>query len=215
MNELPKSFEINGFAVLDGVVPDQEIMAIERNLAGLSIDKAGTRNVLINEWCAQLAQSLKRQALISSCLPENAVAVQCTYFEKSHAQNWLVALHRDCSIPVKSQFKAPGWSQWSEKEGISYVRPPENVLESLVAIRVHLEDNSEKNAPLQVVPGSHNTCESSGARTKCLVRKGGIVLMRPLLLHASSKLLEGSRRVLHFIYGPQRLPDGAEWAYAV
>lgn len=215
MNELTKSFDSNGFAVVDGVLSDDEIIVIERNLAGLGIDKAGSRNVLINEWCARLAKTLKRHKIVSSYLPRNAVAVQCTYFEKSSGKNWLVALHRDYSIPVKRQFEASGWSQWSEKEGAFYARPPMDVLESLIAIRVHLEDNTKTNAPLHVVPGSHNTCQNSGTRTECLVRKGGIVLMRPLLLHASSKLLEGSRRVLHFTYGFHSLPDGAEWAYAV
>ena len=143
MNELAKSFENNGYAILDDVVPDDEIIAIERNLASLSIDKVGTRNVLITEWCGRLAIFIKRHAIVSSYLPENAVAVQCTYFEKSLNQNWLVSIHRDYSIPLKGKINAPGWSQWSEKEGVIYGRPPESVLRSLVAIRVHLEDNTE------------------------------------------------------------------------
>jgi hypothetical protein len=44
------------------------------------------------------------------------------------------------------------------------------------------------------------------------VPKGGAMIMRPLLLHASSKSSVGlPRRVLHFVYGPAALPEGLCW----
>ena len=42
-----------------------------------------------------------------------------------------------------------------------------------------------------------------------------MMLMRLLLLHASSKATGASRRrVLHFLFGPPRLPLGLAWAHA-
>lgn len=44
------------------------------------------------------------------------------------------------------------------------------------------------------------------------VSRGGALVMRPLLLHASSKAtVSVSRRVLHFVFGPRSLPFGLEW----
>ena len=44
---------------------------------------------------------------------------------------------------------------------------------------------------------------------------GFAVLMRPLLLHASSKATGASRRrVLHFLFGPRQLLLGLAWANA-
>ena len=41
------------------------------------------------------------------------------------------------------------------------------------------------------------------------------MLMRPLLLHASSKATGASRRrVLHFVFGPPALPHGLAWVRA-
>jgi hypothetical protein len=41
------------------------------------------------------------------------------------------------------------------------------------------------------------------------------MLMRPLLLHASSRASGASRRrVLHFVFGPRELPFGLAWALA-
>ncbi len=97
------------------------------------------------------------------------------------------------------------------KEGVQFVQPPRKVLESIVAVRVHLENNSVENGPLQVVPGSHHDGVESGDRVICEVPEGGVLVMRPLLLHASSKFRSGTRRVMHFLFGPPNLPDQAEW----
>ncbi len=46
----------------------------------------------------------------------------------------------------------------------------------------------------------------------CLVPKGGVVMMRPLLLHASSAATEPTRRrVIHLEYAAEPLPEGVEW----
>lgn len=48
------------------------------------------------------------------------------------------------------------------------------------------------------------------------VLKGRAMLMRPLLLHASSKVVsDAPRRVLHFVFGPRSLPEGLRWRAAV
>ncbi len=201
--------------ILDSVASEAEIELIETNLPSVFMEGAGTRNLLQTDWCRRMAESLKRNPSLESILPNDPVAIQCTYFEKSGNENWLVALHRDLSIPVKSRVESEEWSRWSEKEGVLFARPPKVLLEALVAVRVHLEDNTQSNSPLQVVPGSHLSTGDSKQRIYCHVRRGGALVMRPLILHASSKLEEGTRRVLHFVFGPRALPDQAEWAQIV
>jgi ectoine hydroxylase-related dioxygenase (phytanoyl-CoA dioxygenase family) len=77
-----------------------------------------------------------------------------------------------------------------------------------------------------VVPGSHRfgrlDGESAIAKRQhlgeviCEVSRGSALLMHPLLLHASSKLLSANRRrVLHFLFGPPILPFGLKWGHAV
>jgi hypothetical protein len=47
----------------------------------------------------------------------------------------------------------------------------------------------------------------------CVVPRGGVLAMRPLLVHASKKAMPGVvRRVLHFLFGPPKLPHGLEWS---
>jgi ectoine hydroxylase-related dioxygenase (phytanoyl-CoA dioxygenase family) len=155
-------------------------------------------------------------------LPPDPVAVQCTFFDKSPARNWLVAAHQDLSIPVSRRIDSPAYTGWSRKEGVLYVQPPPAVLERLAAVRVHLDASTPDNGPLRVVPGSHRLGRLSAeeieiARQRdgeitCLVERGGALVMHPLLIHASSKVsAPAPRRVLHFVYGPARLPDGLDW----
>jgi hypothetical protein len=205
------NFDIDGFLILNCIGIRSELNTIEASLSKLHLGGAGTRNLLRESWCRRVSEILKQDLNLKQLLPLDYVAVQCTYFEKSENDNWLVALHRDFFIPVKNKVPSKEWSRWSEKEGLLFVRPPDAVLQNLVAVRVHLEDNTEANSPLQVVPGSHLSDIDLRHRVCCLVPRGGALVMRPLILHASSKLIAGTRRVLHFVYGPKLLPNDAEW----
>src|SRR5205814_9752726 len=144
--------------------------------------------------------------------PATAVAVQCTLFDKSPARNWLVALHQDLSIPVRERITHPDCTGWSEKEGVLFVQPPLSVLESLVAVRVHLDECGPGTGPLRVVPGSHRHGRLSKSEARhqqqttgefeCFLKRGDALLIRQLLLLASSKArVPSRRRVLHFRFG--------------
>jgi len=150
------------------------------------------------------------------------VCAQCTLFDKNPDRNWLVTLHQDLSIPVRQRIDSDACSGWSTKDGMLFVQPPVEVLESLVAIRVHLDASTSENGPLRIVPGSHRhgrlddageaRARAAAAEAEVLVGRGGVIAMSPLVLHASSKSRgPAPRRVLHFVFGPRKLPFGLEW----
>ena len=133
-----------------------------------------------------------------------------------------VALHQDLSIPVRERIANADCRGWSEKEGVLFVQPPVSVLESLVAVRLHVDDCPSEDGALKVVPASHTVGRLNSAGANRLraaqgeevvpVARGGAMLMRPLLLHASSKMESSmSRRVLHFVFGTRILPLGLMW----
>jgi hypothetical protein len=208
-------FEADGFFVVPKIITTTEKDELAQRCDGLEIEGAGSRELLKESWVQILSQKISTHPLIQAVLPVGGVPVQCTYFHKSTSKNWLVPLHRDTSIPLHKKFEAQGWSRWSLKEGTWFAKPPTDVLASLVAVRVHLENNTIENGALQLIPGSHQCAESTESRITCEVPAGGALVMRPLILHSSSKLSAGSRRVLHFLYGPSSLPRPAEWAYAM
>jgi Phytanoyl-CoA dioxygenase (PhyH) len=214
----------HGFAIVPSVLSEPECLAIDAKLASMSAEGAGSRNLLSQAWCVDTAQALRRTPALRDALA-GYVAIQCTYFEKSPSMNWLVPIHQDLSIPVATRVDHPELNGWSTKEGQLYVQPPPSVLDTLVAIRLHLDDSDSDNGPLRVVPGSHRkgrlggeshgALRSAAGEVECTVPRGGVVTLKPLVLHASSKSRSSRpRRVIHYLYGPELLPLGLSWARA-
>jgi len=109
---------------------------------------------------------------------------------------------------------------------MTFVHGSDELLANMVAVRLHLDDSTPDNGPLRIVPNSHrdgtlsphdiDVLRESSEYAQLTVKKGGVVVMRPLLLHASSKSsIEENRRVLHFLFGPSELPPGLEWRRTV
>jgi hypothetical protein len=137
-----------------------------------------------------------------------------------------VPIHQDLSIPVRERVEHPSLRGWSEKEGTLFVQPPVELLETFVAVRIHLDPCLDGDGPLQFVPATHtrgridaaaaSRLRQDGPVVTCTVDRGGALVMRPLALHTSSKATGTSlRRVLHFVFGPAELPYGLQWEHAV
>ncbi len=218
------AFESAGFLITGALISDAGCDAAIKHLALLG--SVGARNLLQLEWCASLALRIMSHPSLAGVVPECSVPVQCTVFEKSPARNWLVSIHQDLSIPVQEHVAHRDVKGWSHKEGVLYGQPPAAILEQLVGVRVHLDPYRPDDGSLRVVPGSHDRGilsddEALALRDRigeieCAVQRGAALVMRPLLLHASSKL-KGSqvRRVLHFLFGPRELPLKLRWAHAL
>jgi hypothetical protein len=219
-------FDIEGFTISTGILSESQCSALGAEVASLEVAGAGTRELLSLGWARLLARELRWHESLAHLLKDADTAIQCTYFSKSPARNWLVSLHQDLSIPVKEHLPESPCSAWSQKEGAWFCQPPVELLSRLVAIRVHLDDSTAENGPLRVVLGSHRLGRISlrdaveHRRTlgevSCTVPRRGTLAMRPLLLHASSKSsVDTPRRVLHFVFGPVQLPWGLRWRYTV
>ena len=215
-----------GFAVIRDVPTPGECETITASIHNGQSASVGTRSLLAYSWCKALAERLRGHPKLAPLLPADFVATQCTFFTKSSSQNWLVPIHQDLSIPVAARVDDPALQGWSQKEGSLFVQPPVELLEQLIAVRLHLDPCGLADGPLQFVPGSHlhgrvvPEAAVAARRTQetisCTLKKGDVLLMRPLLLHASSKASGTSmRRVLHFLFGPRDLPCGLQWQDAV
>lgn len=215
-------FSNQGFDIAPAATQAGDCLSIDHQLSDFNLFGAGTRNLLTAPWCAALSTQLRTHPRISQLVPSTHAAVQCTYFEKWRDRNWLVSLHQDLSIPVAERVEHPNLSGWSEKEGALYVQPPLSVLQDLVAVRLHIDPCGPEDGPLRVVPGTHQmgiiraeagpALRDAHGEVTCLAEPGDAVVMRPLLLHASSKSTgQSRRRVLHFLFGPPELPHGLRW----
>lgn len=219
---MQSTFHEQGYCITEPLIAPAQCHALAAAVADLSNTGAGTRVLLALPWCRALAKVLLLHPVLQPFLPPAAIAVQCTYFEKTPQKNWLVAMHQDRSIPVAQRIDHPQLTGWAEKDGALFVQPPAHVLAGILAVRLHLDSCGADDGALRVVPGSHRLGLLDEAATQELRQKSGEVafcapqgaalLLKPLLLHASSKATSGRpRRVLHFLFAPQSLPFGLAW----
>lgn len=168
-----------------------------------------------------LVFNIRLREFISTMFGPDYFVVKSIYFDKPEGSNWYVAYHQDLTISVDKRLDIPGFGPWTVKQNQFAVQPPLDVLENNFTIRIHLDDTDADNGALRVVNGSHrkgiyrpeNIDWSKEQESVCNVPKGGIMIMKPLLLHSSSRTTNRKkRRVIHIEFSNRELPVGLEWA---
>lgn len=222
----------NGFAVIPDVLDPATVDSLIDQFALIPRSNAtkqrgdryfGIRNLLnVAPFVHELAVSDGVRSIVELVAGKQAQVVRGIFFDKTPEANWKVAWHQDLTIAVRSRKELAGFECWSLKAGVIHVQPPDFVLESILALRLHLDDASCENGALRVILGSHTQGRLSFTEIErikhetqpvsCPVKKGGALAMRPLLLHSSSVSNTAShRRVIHLEFSSIELPDGLEW----
>lgn len=211
-----------GFQVFPGAVSPVRIRELREESSRLADGGgiAGIRNLASR---SPLLADLARSRILRRLLPASDLApVRGILFDKTRDANWPVAWHQDLTITVRAKRETPGYGPWSIKAGVPHVRPPRYLLEGMATLRIHLDETDESNGALRVIPGSHrlgilpeaevHPRESDAVVVSC--HPGDVLLMCPLLLHASRRSLsEGRRRIVHLEYARRdRLAPALAWA---
>jgi ectoine hydroxylase-related dioxygenase (phytanoyl-CoA dioxygenase family) len=220
--------EKQGFATLPEVLTRSDLDRLDESLKRnpLPRSRAGMRHALRHPAVLAVAREARLLAIAQEILGCDPFPFRATLFDKSPASNWLVVWHQDTALPLRERRELPEWGPWSVKGGVIYAHAPASALSRVVALRLHLDDSTSENGPLRVLPATHtmgvlsdNAIHGLSIRTTavdCLARRGGILVMRPLIVHASSKSCSAMpRRVLHIEYAASAsIADGPELAIA-
>jgi ectoine hydroxylase-related dioxygenase (phytanoyl-CoA dioxygenase family) len=216
----------HGYGLVPNVFGKDEILGLLEQLRRDSLprSRAGVRHAMKSPAIARLSQDSRATGIARAILGASATPFRATLFEKLPDSNWLIAWHQDTALPLSQRRESPGWGPWSVKGGVIYAHAPAIALEQVVALRVHLDDSTTENGLLRVLPGTqtrgvltdrqiHQLAEMI-APVDCLMPLGGIVAMRPLVIHASSKSqTDAPRRVVHIEYAKSARPaEGLELA---
>jgi ectoine hydroxylase-related dioxygenase (phytanoyl-CoA dioxygenase family) len=210
-----------GFALIPEVLPQSEITSLLCALDDLvhRRGRAGIRHILNHPRVKAIANDARLLGIAKGVLGEDALPFHATLFDKSPHSNWLIAWHQDTALPLTEKRETPGWGPWSIKEGVNYAHAPASALEQVLALRLHLDDSTQENGPLRVLPSTHKLGVlkdeeierkvPEGTPIDCIGARGSIVAMRPLLIHASSKSTSPiPRRVLHIEYAASPMMGG-------
>lgn len=200
--------EMGCFRVSSGLT-DSMVQSLREGL--FDKGEVGRRCLLDEPLVRSVVNEIRELLVAGGFLQSSAQAIQAITFDKMAGKNWKVAWHQDVMFPFAGFVTHPDYGARSIKEGVSYARPPREVLDALLAVRLHLDDCGPTNGPLRISPGSHLKGVLSSREIRehvaahgemmCSAGVGDLLLMRPLLLHASSKATKpGHRRVLHLVY---------------
>jgi hypothetical protein len=216
-----------GFSIIEKVFSDEEIYRIVSLIESKSSafkkshDVFAIRNLLDEvDSLRSLIFSSNLQKIIDQFPGNNYSVIKSIYFDKPEQSNWFVSYHQDLIIGVNKKIDLPGFDSWTNKQSYFGVQPPLEILKGIYTIRIHLDDTDENNGALKVIPGSHkkgiyrpqDIDWTKEKKDVCKVGKGGIMLMKPLLLHSSGRTTNNKRRrVIHIELSDQKLPEGLDW----
>lgn len=216
----------NGFEIVNHFISSEWHSKILQDIetSELSTDVSGIRLVntklrSVNEYI----QSKELSKALGPFVPEGSTLVRAILFNKSAAANWYVTWHQDKTVAVSEVFEGNGWGVWSQKEGVLHAQPPVELLNSMVTVRIHLDSTPKENGCLKVIPNSHklgiltpeqiNSIVASETPVFCEAPKYSALIMRPHILHASSKSeIPSNRRILHLEFSNWVLPNGITWS---
>ena len=228
---IQRDVQTRGFAICEDVLSLQTVnellVALERISQLGSVRKRGgifaIRNLLdLSPEVRELAGSSAVRGLIQPLLGPHAFPVRGILFDKIPDANWKVPWHQDVTIAIQRRVEAEGFGPWTMKADVLHAQPPVFVLENMLSVRLHLDNCGEENGALRVIPGSHLNgripeeqvplVHQNSLKHVCVVGLGGALVMRPLLLHASSpSRVPRHRRVIHLDFASVQLPYGLNW----
>ncbi len=197
-------------------------LEILRQEADRVADQAGKACVRHLRSHSTLFDSLSTSEELLSLLPKGMHPVRSILFDKTESENWPVPWHQDLTIAVVAEKQIEGYRPWSHKDSSPHVQPPVSLLESMITIRLHLDETTATNGALRVIPQSHNKGKLSTLALRdynkeeaitCTCSPGDALLMSPLILHSSSRSKHPNRRrVIHFEYAHQEyLDENLQW----
>jgi len=219
-------FHSCGFTLAPVELTREQCDYLIASIPAVTSGRGGVRGLLAHPAVIKILSHAQFGEYLWSVVGRELVAVKATLFDKTADSNWRSQWHQDRVIAVRDRMAVNGYGPWSMKLGVAHVEPPSQVLEQMIAVRIHLDECGADNGPLQVISGSHALGKlgddaiqrrvSAAKAVEIRVPKGGIVLMRPLLVHASTPArVPSHRRVLHIEFAPAESISPLQWHSAV
>ncbi|GAA4465556.1 phytanoyl-CoA dioxygenase family protein [Nemorincola caseinilytica] len=213
----------NGFVVIEGFYTAAQIDGLIEAMEKKGVFEYDNSNDLLAiDAVYDIAASAGLMSIVRPLTGDGAVPFHAIVLDKTKDNNWGLDWHQDLKIAVQEKIETTGYTGWTVEAGIPHVVPPVAVLEKLVTVRIHLDDCDGTNGAIWALPGTHRLGIVAAADmgdtvrshkiTECTVRKGGIMLLSPLVLHKSPYALTNRhRRVLQIAYRATELHNGIRW----
>ena len=232
--QLSRRLERDGYCLLPGAV-DQETVSHLISVCDATFANEtdsvrarssrghvyAARNLI--ESIAEVSTVWQREPLLSflrANLGDAFGLVRALFFDKPPDRTWNLPWHKDTAIAVEdNQTRSEHFSRPTIKAGVPHLIASDDILRQMLTLRIHLDEVTDENGPLRVIPESHTSSDGEGLgidqAATIHAELGDVLAMRPLISHASGSSAEGTRRnrrILHLEFAASStLPDGVRW----
>lgn len=231
LSEYKQEVADNGFCIINEVYSNDEVEAIiaiinKTNSSNDTFRKSADL-FAIRQFLKEVPESYKLlfnknlRSIVKQVFGDKFFVVKSIFFDKPPSSNWYVSYHQDLTISVDKKVELKDFGPWTVKQNQFAVQPSIDILENIFTIRIHLDNTNEENGALKVIPGSHlkgiyrpeKIDWNKDAEVNCSVSRGGVMIMKPLLLHSSVRTINNQRRrVIHIEFSSLELPEKINWS---
>lgn len=223
--------EENGFTIINDIYSAEDVDSMVRVIENADSSNDTFRKskevFAIRQFFSEIPETIplvfndRVKEIVAVLFGKNYFVVKSIYFDKPETSNWYVPYHQDLTISVDKKLDLENFGPWTVKQKQFAVQPPLPILENIFTLRIHLDNTDAENGALKVLTGSHlqgiyrpeMIDRSLRNEAVCSVSKGGIMLMKPLLLHSSGRTTNYKRRrVIHIEFSDMELPGELEWS---
>lgn len=220
---MKEKLQHKGFVIIENIYSNSEIAEILNLISSHRLDgKFGVREFLYDHPdITAIVFNEKLKKIIKHISPKCTKCIKSIYFDKPPTSNWIVNWHQDLTINLSNKAKLDTYKNWRMKNERVVVQPNQSLLDNIFTIRIHLDNCTKENGALRVIEKSHHhgvikiadwNKKSSDIETICEVNKGGVLVMKPLILHSSQRTGNNkNRRVIHIEFSDLELPENLKW----
>jgi ectoine hydroxylase-related dioxygenase (phytanoyl-CoA dioxygenase family) len=234
-SSIAEAIERDGFAIVADALGHELRSSLESALSGFTggsrargVYRRGAVYAIRNlfDFVPEARIALEAPAIrevVSAVLGPQATCVHALYLDRAPRPAWKVPWHQDAAIVVKEKAEVTGFGPWATKGGARHVLAPPGTLSAMLSLKLYLDDSDESSGAMRVVPGSHaygrlpeDSIESFTRYdvVTCAIAAGGILAMRPLLLHSTGPSKPVRTRIIHLDFCARKLPAPLEWREA-
>ena len=230
LHQVIDEFSTNGYVIIDDILTDEEIESLNGIINSADATNKTFRKTTdlfaVRQFFKEIPKAVNlvfndKFNEVLKIFGKDYFVVKSIYFDKPKDSNWFVAWHQDLTISVDKKYEIDGYGPWTIKQNQYAVQPPLSILKDNFTVRIHLDKTTIENGALKVIPASHlgGICRpekidwTKSTEHICEVNKGSVMLMKPLLLHASGRTTNNQqRRVIHIEFSRSEISSPLNWA---
>ncbi len=142
--------------------------------------------------------------------------MRSTFYDNRISKPESIVWQQRNRISLREKTETKGYSDWKSEDGGFSAVLPDQILQDLVVVRIHIDDSDENNGGLKIFKGSHSqildeaaikVISENGLPSNCEILSGGIQIIKPLLLQSEfERKTSKKNRIVELVFSSIDFP---------